>query len=122
MKLSQISQDRLLTCDPRLQQLVSAVSDVTNCAVLCGHRDEADQEHAFLIGTSKEQWPNSRHNSSPSEAVDLAPLPLSWEDIDSFRRLNEVVQQEAAKLGLEIEWGGDFKSIKDWDHWQLKRS
>ncbi len=93
----------------------------TSCAVVCGHRGKEDQEHAYLVGASNANWPDSRHNSTPSEAVDLVPAHLDWDNIEAFRQLNTVVQSVAAELGLDIEWGGDFTKLKDYDHWQLKR-
>ncbi len=87
--------------------------------VICGHRDEAAQDAAYAAKTSKLKWPNSRHNSLPSGAVDLAPLPLKWNDKKSFVAMAKIVKAAAEKLGIEIEWGGDWAQFADLDHFQL---
>ncbi|MBB1175118.1 M15 family peptidase, partial [Klebsiella pneumoniae] len=57
-------------------------------------------------------------------AVDLAPLvggAIPWNDWEQFRRLADVVKACAAELGTPVEWGGDWKSLKDGPHFQLPR-
>ena len=36
-----------------------------------------------------------------------------WEDIDSLRQMAEVSQR------LGMTWGGEWKHLKDWDHFEL---
>ncbi len=56
-----------------------------DCAVLCGHRNEADQNEAFRNNSSTKKWPDSDHNELPSKAV--VPFPVDWENLDrSYRR------------------------------------
>jgi hypothetical protein len=45
--------------------------------ILCGHREEKEQNEAFNKGNSKLKWPQSKHNSLPSLAVDIAPFPVN---------------------------------------------
>lgn len=117
---SKLSLDKLATVDRRLYDICTEVIKVYDFTVICGHRNEQDQNKAVESGKSKTQWPTSRHNSSPSQAVDLAPYPIEWSDLERFKELNSHMQTAAAKLGIEIEWGGDFKTLADYDHWQLK--
>ena len=70
---SQKSQERLNTCHSDLQLLASEVLSIHDCSVVYGHRTEADQNRLFDEGKSKKRWPNSKHNSWPSNAMDLAP-------------------------------------------------
>lgn len=107
-KLTALSISRLKTCHPLLQKIVETVAAKHDIAVLCGHRGEVDQRNAVRDGKSKLQWPNSRHNSYPSRAVDIAPLPLNWEDHESFCRLAGVVKKVASDLGITLRWGGDW--------------
>ncbi len=120
MTLTATSMRRLSTCHKDLQLLVQAVADDFMLMVVCGHRDEKAQNAAFAAKTSKLKWPNSRHNSDPSEAVDLAPLPLKWNDTRAFKALAINVKAAADKLGIEIEWGGDW-AMGDLDHFQLRQ-
>ncbi len=117
--LSDISRKRLGTCHADLQRLVEMVAEDFPILVICGHRNQKDQDAAFAAKASKLKWPHSRHNSIPSEAVDLAPLPLNWQDKKSFTALAKLVKAAADKLGIEIEYGGDW-AWPDLDHFQLR--
>lgn len=119
--LTAMSLSRLATCHPDLQKVVRAVAMQQSIMVICGHRGAAEQEEAYAAGTSKEHWPHSRHNSYPSEAVDLAPLPLDWTDVVSFDQLAQLVKKEADALGVALEWGGDFPHLVDRPHFQLSK-
>lgn len=109
------------TLHPDLQKVVDEASKESNLTILCGHRGKEDQDEAYRNGKSKLQWPNSRHNSTPSEAVDIAPYPLDWKNIKSFKDMAVVIKESAERVNVEIEWGGDFLTFKDWDHFQLKK-
>lgn len=111
MSLGARSKVRLAECDARLQQLVTAVAadvdaglvpGVDDITVLCGHRGQADQEAAFAAGASKVHWPNSKHNSLPSRAVDLAPYPIAWGDREAFLSLRAHVVKVAKRLSIKI--------------------
>ncbi len=120
---SELSLKKLATCAPELQTLAHAVARYIEFCVITGHREEDEQNHDFAIGASKLKWPDSRHNSKPAEAFDIAPLPVNWDDVSRFRELARLMFQEAAKLGVDIEWGGHWKSFPDLSHFQLaKRS
>lgn len=118
--LSPKSRDRLMTCHPDLQRLISAVSDKTNIAVICGHRTEKEQQAAFNNKTTKVAWPNSKHNALPSQAVDIVPVPLDWQDKQGFIDMAKVVKETAKELGIKIKWGGDFKGFFDGPHFELE--
>lgn len=116
---SSISAERLATCDQRLQDLFNDVIQTKDCSILVGYRCQADQDAACAAGNSQTPWPTSRHNCQPSHAVDVAPWPIKWEDINGFREFASFVKQRAAALGIPIVWGGDWISIKDYDHFEL---
>ena len=67
---------KLRTCDYRLQMLFEEVVKHYDCTILQGHRDKATQDAYFEAKKSKVKWPNSKHNSNPSLAVDVAPYPI----------------------------------------------
>ena len=56
-----------------------------------------------------------------SEAVDIAPYPIDWKDLNRFRKLSEHIKKKAVQLGIPITWGGDWKSLVDMPHYELKR-
>lgn len=106
--LSARSLARLETCHPLLQEVVrSAIVDF-NFTVLCGHRNEAEQNTAVAAGKSKLAWPASKHNALPALAVDLAPWPVDWSNVDRFKSLAVHILDVADALGIKLRWGGDW--------------
>jgi len=94
--------------------------------VLCGHRGEAEQNAAYAAGNSKLKWPKSKHNKVPSEAVDIVPYPIDWEDTAAFERMGQVVLQcweemdpdDTAKW--QLVWGKTFKGLVDYPHFEIR--
>lgn len=109
------------TLHPDLKKVVDETAKTFNCSIICGHRNEQDQNEAFVHGKSKLKWPNSRHNSYPSEAVDLTPYPCDWNALEEFREMAKHVLQAAKNVGVEVEWGGLWASFRDYPHFQLKK-
>ncbi len=67
----------------------------------------------------------SRHipattKSGYSEAVDIAPYPIDWNNVERFKQLSSHIKKTADLMGIKIEWGGDWKTFKDYPHYQLK--
>lgn len=116
---SDISKERLSTCHPDLQLLFNDVIQGWDCSILVGHRCEEDQNKACAEGKSHTPWPTSKHNSQPSMAVDVAPYPIDWSNIDRFRDFANYVQSRADALGIKIRWGGTFSRLSDLDHFEL---
>lgn len=115
------SLKRLSECDPDLQKLAEAILQRLDVIVTCGHRGEAEQDKAFKEGKSKAKFGQSKHNSSPSKAVDFAVKvdgKITWER-KYYEELGRIAKEEASKLGISIKWGGDFKSIWDGPHIEL---
>ncbi len=117
------SLDLLATCHPDLQAVLNESIKITDFTVLCGHRDEKEQNEAFAKGFSKVKYPNSKHNSTPSEAVDCAPYPISWDKKDEYRfhYMAGVILTVAKMLHKQIEWGGDWTKFKDLPHFEKKK-
>lgn len=112
-EFSQAEETKLASCDPLLQELVRSVNEVFPLVVVYGHRDELEQEKAVKNGFSKVHFPDSKHNSLPSEAVDLAPWPLNWNDKEKFIEMYRIVMETADKLGIKIRAGADFNEDGD---------
>lgn len=119
-KFSQSSKDNLAKAHPDLQKLFNEVIKEVDCRVLDSVRDKAAQELAFNKGNSKAHFGQSPHNYFPSFGVDVVPWPLDWDDLASFRALAKVVKAKIAELGLAIDWGGDWKSFRDYPHWEVR--
>lgn len=128
------SADRLGTVQPVLAELFHRVikrADLPfDLTVTAGHRGRAEQDAAVASGASRLRWPNSKHNKTPSEAVDVVPLvngAASW-DWAHYRALAPIVKAEWAAmeaegmtLGWRLEWGGDWQRFPDGPHWQVVR-
>lgn len=117
---SKLSLERLSTCDERIQRLFNDVIQIVDCTIICGHRDQEAQDKAFHDGFSKLKWPNGPHNKFPSLAVDVMRYPIDWKDEEGNKAFAALVKERANALGIEIEWGGDWKSFLDPDHYEVK--
>ena len=60
-------------------------------------------------------------SSGYCEAIDIAPYPIDWSDLERFRALAAHIKQTAQKLNIPITWGGDWKTIVDMPHYELKK-
>jgi len=119
-KWSKRSAQRLETCDDDLIVVFDDVVKIYDCTILCGFRNEMDQMRAYTSGRSKLKFPDSKHNNIPSMAVDVVPWPIDWDDLYRFFHLAGIVKGMAYARGVEIIWGGDWKTFKDFPHYQLK--
>jgi peptidoglycan L-alanyl-D-glutamate endopeptidase CwlK len=120
--------EKFQTCDARIIDFVLRVQHVfTDCHVAVAYRDQADQELAFQQGKSKLNYPDSLHNhtvsSKPSSlAVDLFLLDLDGTALFPITYYNQIwdyFQAHREEFFHPIEWGGNWSTFKDWDHYQL---
>ncbi len=122
-KFGKKSLERLRTCHDDLQLLCHAVLEDMDITILCGHRGEKEQNEAFKAGNSQLKFPNSKHNSVPARAVDVAPykvgIGVDWNDIEAFEKMCSLFEQHAEKMGIEIRLGRDF-SFRDLVHIELE--
>lgn len=124
---SQRSITRLCTCHPDLQRLFQEVVKHVDCSVLQGHRGEDEQNEAFARGASKLKFPDSRHNASPSLAVDVAFYPIQWNNWKRWYMFGGYVKATADRLGIKVRWGGDWdgdgdpsdQKFNDLVHWEI---
>lgn len=116
---SKSSQDKLDSCDPRIIEIMAVAVKIMDNTILCGHRGEAEQNKAYADGKSNAKYGESKHNTIPSNAVDIAPYPIDWNNTERFARLAGIVEGVAHMLGYKIRWGGDFSSLKDMPHFEI---
>ncbi len=124
-KFGETSRSRLDTCHPDLQRICERVIEVTDFSVLEGERTLELQQKYFKEGKSKLDGVNqkSKHQSKPSNAVDIAPYPIDFNEKEKararFYHLAGYMFMAAAQLGREgvitheLRWGGDWDSDKD---------
>lgn len=115
-KFSDKSLDRLKTCHEDLQALFLEVIKHFDCVIIEGHRDMETQNEYFRTGKSKLEWPNGKHNSIPSLAVDVAPVKngkIDWNDRVQFYFFIGFVKGIASQMGIKIRSGGDWDGDND---------
>ena len=105
---SNTSLRRLKTCDPNLQRLFTEVLKEFDHSIICGFRSEEEQNEAFEAGKSKLKYPQSKHNSYPSKAIDVIPFPVEWEDRERMTLFAGYVLGKASAMGIKVRWGGDW--------------
>ena len=104
------SEEALSTCCTELQVTMKEAIKRWDFSVLCGHRNSIDQNKAFSTNKSKVKYPDSKHNIYPSEAVDIAPYPIDYNDIGSFYLLVGYIIRIAEELGYDVRSGSDWDS------------
>lgn len=110
-KFTPVELDRLNSLELTLQQIVIEVNHIIAIFIIEGHRGEEAQNKYFSEGKSKVKWPEGKHNTMPSKAVDIAPLingKIEWNNIQQFAFMNGIVKGVAYLLGIKIRQGIDF--------------
>ena len=120
-KWSDRSQSRLEEVHPDLKLVMDRALRMSrlDLAVIEGVRTLERQRE--LVNSGASQTMKSRHLTG--HAVDIAPLDpatgkVSW-DWPLYHQIAKTIKEAAELEGVQIEWGGDWKSFKDGPHWQL---
>jgi hypothetical protein len=110
------SKEVLQTLDEDLQWLCNTILyEVADVSLTCGHRTQAEQDALYPLFT-KLQWPNGKHNSYPSRAVDLQPHPLPETEEKLWGALGYIAGRAVEigkRRGLKVRWGGDWDGDGD---------
>lgn len=72
-----------------------------------------------LLREGKSQTLRSRHLTG--HALDVVAMPagvVSWE-WDYYAQIAVAVRRAARECGINVEWGGEWKTLKDGPHFQL---
>lgn len=115
-RFSSVSEYNVSSCTPGLQRVlrkaIRVVPKYLDFAVTCGHRNQLDQEDAFKRGASEKHWPNSKHNTLPSQAADIRPAglfsPADWNDLIRFGRILGIIEAVALEEGVRLRFGCDW--------------
>ena len=124
------SKKYLATCDERLQKVFNEVIKHVDCSVLEGHRGKQRQNDLFDEGKTKVLYPDGRHNSDPSRAVDVTPYPVDWDDRERQTLFAGFVLGIATGMGIKLRWGGDWDQdfqvmdnrFDDFPHFELDKT
>lgn len=122
MSLSARSLANLKEAHPDLQRVIyQLIKDYPGLKfqINDAQRGRAEQEAAYRNKTSKAHFGQSAHNYKPAVALDIYPLPVSFTKIQPYRDLAKAIISTASKLGVGIEWGGSWPSLRDYPHYEL---
>lgn len=139
-KFGKKSREKLDTCHEDLQKICEEVIKYIDFSVLEGERTLEQQQIYFKEGKSKLDGVNkkSKHQSSPSMAIDIAPYPIIWNGNKARARFYMLAGYMFAVAGRlydnneikhKLRWGGDWDSDKDFEdqsfddlpHFELKK-
>jgi peptidoglycan L-alanyl-D-glutamate endopeptidase CwlK len=143
-KFGKSSLARLETVHKDLQIVFKEVIKYFDCTVVFGHRSPEKQNELYQQGrttpgsivTYKDGYEKlSKHNHSPSLAVDVVPYPIDWGDTDRMRYFAGFVMgiakmlKEQGKIENNIVWGADWdgdtelndQKFVDIPHFQIKK-
>lgn len=115
-KFGKLSESRLNECHEDLQTIFNEVIKYVDISIVCGYRNEKDQNDAYFNGFSKVKYPNSKHNTKPSIAADVVPYPELWSDTDKLRRLVGYVIATAQQLYNQGKISHLVINGSDWDN------
>ena len=79
-----------------------------------GLRTLEEQRHYYETGRS--QTMKSKHLTG--HAVDVVPIPVVWEP-EAFYPISIAMKQASDILDIPIVWGGDWRTFKDYPHFEL---
>lgn len=107
---------------PDLRKVIEAAYQTSKVDFIVteGLRSLARQQELLKAGASTTL--NSRHITG--HAVDVAALvegKADWHP-QLYSQIADAIFEEAAKLNISVKWGGDWKSFKDYCHFELSRA
>ena len=104
---------------PDLVRVVKRAAELspTPFVITEGLRTLTRQKELVAKGASRTM--NSRHLTG--HAIDFVPVvggKITWK-WPAFKPVADAFKKAAQELGIQIEWGGDFRTFKDGPHIQL---
>lgn len=128
-QLSRTSKLRRDSCHSDLRILIDRLILDYDFTVVCGHRGEEAQNKAFRENKSTKRWPDSKHNTYPSLAVDLAPYEsggIDWGKTQSAYFAGRVmglaeelfrqgIMKHRIRCGIDWDMDNDIDDTKFWD-------
>jgi hypothetical protein len=125
-KFSKNSLERLETCEEDLQRLAHKALEYTpyDFGIAEGVRTKERQMELYKSGDTTTM--SSRHFANArgkSEALDIAVYVNGKysKDIGHYRKVAQAFFRAAIELGIQIEWGGLWRTFVDGPHYQLSK-
>lgn len=123
------SLEKIETIHDDLKLVLYEAIKIIDFSVIEGQRCKEIQDKYFNEGRSKVKFPNGKHNTIPSDAVDIAPFPYpaNKEELSQAYFLAGVITGVAFKMGIKIrigcDWNGDgnIRNDKFQDVWHVER-
>lgn len=129
------SKDRLGQAHPDLQKVMNAAIPNSGIDFGIGQSLRQIEEQKKNVAKGASQTMNSRHLDNPKDnlkdtsyAVDITvyvngqyvngDTPAEYE---LYEKVAKLIKATAVTLGIEIVWGGDWKTFKDGCHFELNR-
>lgn len=119
--LSQKSLSRLTGVDARLQAVIGAAAAICPLSFIVTEGLRAKERQAMLCLAGKSQTMDSEH--CKGRAVDVAVIidgKADW-TFSNYRLVADAVKAAAEQLQIPVEWGGDWNTLKDGPHFQLRK-
>lgn len=118
-KFSSRSEKNLQGVNPDLVKVTRRALEISEVdfGITEGLRGRYRQKQ--LVTTGKSQTMNSRHLTG--HAVDVVAYvgsQVSWE-WPLYEKIAAAFRQASRELNIPVEWGGDWKTLKDGPHFQL---
>ena len=118
--LTQKSLDRMAGVDPRLVAVMGAAAAICPLQFIVTEGLRSKERQAMLVQAGKSQTMNSEH--CKGRAVDVCVMidgKADW-TFSNYQKVALAVKAAALQLNIPVEWGGDWKTLKDGPHFQLK--
>lgn len=116
------SKDIRDQCHPALRRVLDEAIKYYDFSVIWGYRDCETQNRMFDNGTSLLRYPDSKHNWVPARAFDVIPYPKGFEATDkAFYKQATYIYRAASTCGVQLVWGGHWRTLKDLAHFQLAK-
>lgn len=117
-KLGRNSKANLKTCNIHAQGAIYYVLQFIDVGVAEGHRPKSRQNKLYEQSRTKLHWPDSEHNSMPSDAVDLVVYVKGLGYIDEktapekyrqyYGYLAGLLETYCYENNLHFRWGGSW--------------
>lgn len=117
------SEKNLAEVEPELGAVIRNASQAEPFIVIYGIRTVEAERKAVASGHS--QTMHSRHlpdKTGKAAAVDVMSAIHGFapgHEAVVFGAIARAIKASADELGIPIEWGGNWHSLKDWGHFQL---
>tara|TARA_X000001388_G_C2234461_1_gene124650 strand:- start:1749 stop:2129 length:381 start_codon:yes stop_codon:yes gene_type:complete len=100
------SKERLKGVDNKLIKVLNELIKIMDVTIIEGVRSSERQEKLLKQGATKVKY--SKHMEG--KAVDLAPYPIDWDDLERFYYMGGMIRGIGKELGINVRWGGDWDS------------